>query len=158
MKVQWKIKSSANCSVEADPENPPIVTIRKSEGVYKAIHQGGFVTEIIVVFLSDLEEEDDDDPTYRFVLIFETEENEPDPLIIDEMRFQSLGAATVSDARCTWVIENGSATKKGRITVSVFNHRVEGGEVKWTLDSAYEAPGASLALKVKRQDAAISCP
>lgn len=153
--VEWIIKNDqGEGSFGAYPASPPIVTIRNADGTYQAIYEGNTVTDIIVAFCVEADEEIPH--TYQFSLIFKTEDFEPDTLLIDEARCENLGAVPVLDAKCKWTIQNGSATAYGTITVDVFNHNVEGGQVKWTLDSDSGSPGAALSLKVKRQDTGIS--
>lgn len=158
--VQWMIANTqhqtnpnqGHCVVETDPASSPIVEIYYvAGGVYQPRYNGYPVEQIVVAFRNDTKD--------HFELIFETTGAEPDPLIIGRAEFENMNPANpVISAACTWTIENGSATDKGRITVKVYNHKVLGGEILWTLSEGTGSPGARLALAVKRQDAAISCP
>jgi hypothetical protein len=156
--VQFQIKNeNDDCYTWDDPASPPIVDLHKigsgTTAFYEPRYSGYPVEEMVVVFLTD--KQTGNNATVQFSLVLETENYEPDPLSIDQARFEST---TVTDARCSWTIENGSATKKGRITMTVVNHEVDNGSVVWTFGELPGAPPAKLALTVKRQDAAISCP
>lgn len=157
--VQWKIQndnsppSAGDCAVCSYPGAQSTVELHNvcASGAtcYEPRFNGAPVAELTVVFL--------DDSLSEFTLIFETNEFTAGPLTIDQAHFVSSGANPVENAKCEWAITNGSATAPSRITLTVGNHKVNGGEVRWTLGKIPGSPGAKLVLTVKRQDAAISC-